>query len=85
VGVLSVSIKAPHVLQSDVPLDVFRISAMLVHFAARFDAEGQAEFFEALSSSIGMLRNVSKDTAIDRKSEALETIAAIREQQKTRS
>jgi len=46
-----VSSKAPHVAQSELPLDVFRISAMLIHFAARFDAEGQAEFFEALSSS----------------------------------
>ena len=59
------SFQAPHVSKQDVPLDVFRISAMLVHFASRFDAQRQAEFFEALSSSVSMLRDVSKDTALD--------------------
>ena len=68
------SIKAQHVTQSDLPLDVFRISAMLVHFAARFEAEAQAEFFEALSSSLSMLRDVSKETASDRKKAELQNI-----------
>ena len=63
------SIETPHVAQPDLPLDVFRISAMLIHFAARFDAEGQAEFFEALSSSVNMLRDVSRETANERKAE----------------
>ena len=75
------SIETPHVAQPDLPLDVFRISAMLIHFAARFDAEGQAEFFEALSSSVSLLRDVSKDTADDQKRAAREKMGTVQDQE----